>query len=210
MKNKLFITKILIVVAIFSNFLPLAGQSGRASFEEYDIKAAFVYNFIKFVEWPESSMNRSDKISIAILGSDPFRGKLDKLIAGKRVKNKVITVKHYSDITQIPFCHVLFISNSETRDLRSIFSSIKNKNFLTVGESSKFLKRGGIIKFLTYDNKVRFEINLKTAHAHKLKISSRLLRLADNLKAAVALFTPKPKFSSDTAIIGLLTQIEPL
>lgn len=208
MSKRIFIA--IIVAAIFFNFHPLAGQGGGASFKEYDVKAAFIYNFIKFVEWPENSMNISDEISIAILGRDPFKGKLDNLIAGKSVKNRRLTVDHYSDINQIQFCHVLFISNSETRDLRSIFSSIKNRNFLTIGESSKFLKRGGIIKFLTYDNKVRFEINLKTAHAHKLKISSRLLRLADNLKAAVALFTSKPEFSSDTAIIGLLNQIEPL
>lgn len=204
------ILMVIIVAAIFINFHPLAAQGGHAPFKEYDIKAAFVYNFIKFVEWPENLMNSSDEISIAILGRDPFRGKLDKLIAGKLVKNRRLTVDRYSDIRQIQFCHVLFISNSEKRDLRSIFASIKNKNFLTIGESSNFLKRGGIIKFLEYDNKVRFEINLKKAHATKLKISSRLLRLADNLRNTVASISPKLDFFSDTAIIDLLNQFEPL
>lgn len=207
MKRNILIT--IIVAAIFINFHPLTAQGGSAPFKEYDIKAAFVYNFIKFVEWPENLVNTSGKILIAILGRDPFEGKLDKLIAGKSVKNRKLTVDRYSDIRQIQFCHVLFISNSEKRDLRSIFAAIGNKNFLTIGESSNFLKRGGIIKFLEYDNKIRFEINLQKAHASQLKISSRLLRLADNLKAAVAALSPKRDFFSDTAIIDLLNQFEP-
>jgi len=194
-KNTL-ITVLFSFLFIHNNLVQSQNISGAPP-KEYEIKAAFVYNFIKFVEWPEEITELYPEISIAILGRDPFGETLDNLIKGKSIKDKKLSVYRYSDIEDIHFCHVLFISKSEEKNLKLIFAHLKEKSILTVGESSDFLKHGGIIKLLEKDNRVRFEINLQQANASRLKISSRLLRLAENLKDVIAFLFKKPQFLSD-------------
>ncbi len=160
------------------------------------LKAAFIYNFIKFVEWPKDKIADSNEpISIGILGKDPFENAFEPL-KDKKAKGRKIVIKRFKgfeglkeihgkdkaglqrQIKAIRKCHVLYICCSEKESQRDIINSVKAYSILTVGESEVFFKSGGIINFLMEEKKVRFEINLAAAKRAKLKISSKLLRLA--------------------------------
>ncbi len=179
---------------------PLAGraQADSAPSHEYQIKAAFLYNFIKFVDWPEEKMADSNEpITIGIIGSEDFIKAFEPIIH-KKVKNRSISIKYFKGYEKLErtqeddrqwnqkmealkTCHLLtFYSGDSVRikDLSQIIKALKGSPVLTVGETAGFLESGGIINFLMEDKKVRFEINVTAAKKNKLKISSKLLRLA--------------------------------
>ena len=154
---------------------PGGGQEARRSVAEYDVKAAFLLNFAKFVEWPHSDEARArTPFSICILGDDPFGGALDQVIQGETIEDRSLVVKRISKLRE--GCEVLFISSSE-RDIPSILKQA-GPRVLTVGEGSDFLRKGGMISFLIEDRRVRFDVNLGAADRASLRISSRLLGVA--------------------------------
>ena len=159
---------------------------------EYKLKAAFLYNFIKFVDWPEKKLaNNNEQIVIGIIGKNTF-GDAFEPVKDKKVKGQEAIVKYYKSFSELEKntddlnktadelkkCHLLFVCSSEKDKLIDIIDIVKNDNVLTVGETAEFLKAGGIINFLLEDNKVRFEISLIAARQSKLTIRSQLLRLA--------------------------------
>lgn len=146
---------------------------------EYQIKAAFLYNFIKFVEWPPQVARETNApIVIGILGQDPFGNDLESVIAGKRVNDRPIAIKRLG-ASSPEFCHVLFVSSSERRRLTQIFQELQLSPTLTVGDNLEgFCQAGGIINFVMEAKKVRFQIDNQAAERRGLKISSKLLRLA--------------------------------
>jgi len=146
--------------------------------KEYLIKAAFLYNFIKFVDWPsESFKNDAAPINLYVLGDDPFGEALDT-IRGKRVKGRRLVIKQVRRVEQIEGAHLLFISTSEKGRVKQILKSLADAPVLTISEMEGFGQNGGIINFITVDNKIQFEINSEKAEQHKLRISSQLLKLA--------------------------------
>jgi len=146
--------------------------------KEYLIKAAFLYNFVKFVDWPpESFKNDADTINLYILGNDPFGEALDT-IRDKTVKGRRLAVKRVQRVEELEDPHLLFISSSERRRTKQILQSLRNTPVLTIGEMERFGQMGGIINFITVEDKVQFEINSEQAQQQKLKISSQLLKLA--------------------------------
>jgi len=145
---------------------------------EYEIKTAFIYNFAKFVEWPQNTFpDNQSSFVIGVLGQDVFGKHLDAL-EGKILKDREVRVKRYHDVQEISTCHMLFISSLEGHRLPEIFKALKNKSVLTIGDMPQFNQSGGVINFILEDNKVRFEINSKAADQAGLTISSHLLRLA--------------------------------
>ena len=116
-----------------------------------------------------------------ILGEDPFGDTVESL-GQKRVKGRAIRIKRFKDIGSDAGCHILFVSNSEKDALKDILRKTKGRAVLTVGESEGFAQNGGIINFLTLQNKIRFEINITAADQADLKISSKLLKLAKIIK----------------------------
>jgi len=146
--------------------------------KEYLIKAAFLYNFIKFVDWPsESFKNDAAPINLYVLGDDPFGEALDT-IRGKRVKGRRLVIKQVRRVEQIEGAHLLFISTSEKGRVKQILKSLADAPVLTISEMEGFGQNGGIINFITVDNKIQFEINSEKAEQHRLRISSQLLKLA--------------------------------
>jgi len=146
--------------------------------KEYLIKAAFLYNFIKFVDWPsESFKNEADPIKLYILGDDPF-GEALETIGDKTVKGRRLVVKRVQRVEEIEGTHLLFISSSEKGRVKQILQSLRDSPVLTISEMERFGQMGGIINFITVEDKVRFEINPEQAEQNKLKISSQLLKLA--------------------------------
>ena len=147
---------------------------------EYQIKAAFLFNFAKFVEWPnEAEADSTVPITIGLIGQDPFGKNLDQLVAHKAIKGRKLVIKRFRRVSDLEYCHILFISQSEKSRMANILARIRDFNILTVGEASWFAEQGGIINLVSRNNKVRFQINLEASYRAGLKISSRLLRLAE-------------------------------
>jgi hypothetical protein len=150
--------------------------------EEYQIKAAFLYHFAQFVEWPESTLNGRDlSLNLCILDGDPHLLELRNSIEGKPIGSRVIHVRQLSPAQEIRGCHILFISRDEARRQSATLKSLRGLPVLTVGETSNFLTEGGMIRFHLEDNKIRFDIDLGAADFSHLKISSRLLLLATSV-----------------------------
>ena len=149
---------------------------------EYLIKAGFIYNFAKLVEWPTTAFPQPDSpIVIGILGDDPFGLTLDRIVTDKKINGRGITVKRLKwgrDLKDLKDCNILFISSSEKEHLDSVVDAMKWLPILTIGDAPGFARRGGIINFTLEDNKVRFEVNVEAAKHADLTISSRLLTLA--------------------------------
>ena len=147
---------------------------------EYQLKAVFLFNFAQFVEWPpEAFPEAQTPLVIGILGEDPFGAYLDETVRGETVNNRPLTVQRYSQVEEIKTCHVLFISRSEAYRLEQILASLKGRNILTVGDAVGFARRGGMIRFLIEQNKIRLRVNLEAAKDANLVLSSKLLRPAE-------------------------------
>jgi len=173
-----------IIVAAALIILPFflvtgAGTGARADdLAEYQVKAAFLYNFAKFVEWPERAFSGPDApMTICVIGDDLFGPALDGL-RSKTVKNRKVVVKRVSGPGEIGGCHVLFISPADDDRMDEILLSLKGHSTLVVGDTERFVRRGGMIGFLMERNRVVFEINENSAKRAGLQISSQLLKLA--------------------------------
>lgn len=171
------------VVAVLLCHTTLLGQNNHREFSEYEIKAAFLIKFIKFVDWPESTFaDAQDPIVIGVVGKDPFGRHLQDLVEGKTIKSRPVRIRHFRDYLSISECQVLFVSRSEKESMNLVLQRIADRHVLTIGDSKNFARKGGIINMYNRNRKVRFQINLSAAEKAGLKISSRLLRLADIIK----------------------------
>jgi hypothetical protein len=131
------------------------------------------------VEWPSQSFKApNEPIVICLLGQNPFGSALDQAIAGKLVIGRPFVVRQISDFTPSTNCHVLFVNSSERKRFRSIAGRLKGTGVLSVGETQGFTADGGVINFRLEDGKVRFEIDVDAAGREHLRISSKLLSLA--------------------------------
>lgn len=155
--------------------------AGRAqTTDEYHVKAAFIYNFAKFVEWPPQAFKgRADPITICILGKDPFGDALTQAVNGKAIEGKPFFVREIPDAQHAAGCHILFIVGSERKRLRSILDALRGAAVLTVGETDGFASEGGIINFKIDAGRVRLQINIDAAEHARLSISSKLLSLSE-------------------------------
>ena len=145
---------------------------------EYQIKAVYLYNFCKYIEWPERSTDLNDSFVIGLLESDPFGESLAKLARKKTIKGKQIIIKHIDSMADYRKCHLLFIpANIQKEFVREVLDKIGRESVLIVGEEENFAQSAGIINFFHSQNKIRFEINPGKAEEHNLRISSKLLKL---------------------------------
>ena len=143
---------------------------------EYRVKAAFLYNFARFVSWPDSATGHNE-FSLCVLGTDPF-GELVDSLAGKQVHNKGLVIRRLSELVPEDNCQLIYISSENTIDLDATLSLLRTNPVLTVSDMDDFITRGGIIRFRLVDKKVRFDINIDAANTAGLTISSKLLSLA--------------------------------
>ena len=168
-----------IFVVVLSGHSLFAQDAHAFKPTEYQIKAAFLYQFAKFVQWPDSVFADSTKqIIIGILGEDPFGDDLDNTVQNKYIHGRQIGIERYDRLNQLKDCQILFISNSETKNLTAIFSKLRYTSILTVGDTENFSREGGMINFVRKENKIHFEINADAAQEAGLKLSSKLLNLA--------------------------------
>jgi len=147
--------------------------------QEYDLKAAFLFNFAQFVDWPPDAFPAATTpITIGVLGEDPFGASLDLLLAGETIHNRQLLVRRYQSVDQVDSCHILFISTSEASQLNHIFKVLARRSILTVGETQGFAAHAGVVGFALSKRRLRLEINTAAATAARLTISSKLLRQA--------------------------------
>lgn len=163
--------------SLFVVFVSLEAFSQNTISKEYQVKAAFLYHFAKFVEWEEQKVS---KFSICLLGDDPFGKSLDAI--GKTVvAGKDISVRRNVSITTASECNILFISDSEQKALSSILSAVAGKPILTVSDMSGFLRKGGMIAFVESSGRIKLEINAVLARESGLKINAMLLEIAEKV-----------------------------
>ncbi len=182
-KLRLFLTIALIALTAGG----ARAQSLDSEDSEYVIKAGFIYNFAKFVEWPSGSFSRPNApIVIGVLGNDRFADVLEKIVSDKKIDVRGFVVKRLKWGKDVKDCNILFIAAPEKAHADDLVQLTKGTAILTIGETPGFAKRGGIINFTIEDSKVRFEVNVDAAKQADLNISSRLLSLARIVQESVA------------------------
>jgi hypothetical protein len=157
-----------------------SGFCGESNFTEYQVKALFLLNFVKYVDWPAETYAHADTpVVIGIVGENNFGDDLRKTVAGKKINGRGIEIRQFSKEDDLSQCQILFISGSEKKRAADIVDSLKTRPVLTVGEIEGFTLHGGMINFVMKEGKVRLQINLDAARVAKLQISSKLLSVAD-------------------------------
>jgi hypothetical protein len=180
-KNKCVILALLGLLGLLPSASVISAELSRPT--EYELKAAFLYNFIKFTEWPTEELGKSaDPFVIGILGKDPFGQALDKIIEGETVHNKRVVAKRLTRAEEALNCHALFISSSEESNLPRILGLLDGQSVLTVGEIKNFAGRGGVIYLKEENKRLVFEINLEAAKRAGLVMSAQLLKVAKIVK----------------------------
>jgi hypothetical protein len=170
------VRKVLLLLLLLLTAAPL-----RAQAPEYDLKAAFLFNFAKFVEWPASAFaGERAPLTICVYGEDPFGPALDAVVQNERVGERSLLVQRPDSVDDLDECHVLFIARSEKGRLGEVMEQIKGEPVLTVSDTDGFLRAGGVINFILEGSKVRFLIGQEAAQRSGLRISSKLMRLAVN------------------------------
>jgi hypothetical protein len=149
--------------------IPVAG--------EYDIKAAFLVNFSKFVKWREHGPEGTPFV-IGVIGTDPFGAKLDTIVRGRQVDDHPLVVQRFDGLDGAARCHILFVGVASAAEVAAILPQATARGMLVVGDGPGFIARGGMIEFFVEDQKVRFAINLEAASTAGLKVSSHLAQLA--------------------------------
>ena len=146
---------------------------------EYRLKAAFLYNFSKFIEWPADAF-QSDKapILLCVFRDDPFGNDLDEILQGKTVNGREVLARRIYELRELKSCQLVFVSYREDDHLSEILNSLRGTSALVVGESDGFAERGGGIQFFLENNKLRFAVNVDAVHKARLRVSSKLLALA--------------------------------
>jgi hypothetical protein len=151
--------------------------------DEYQVKAAFLFNFAKFVEWPSVAFKGpDDPLAICVLGQNPFGTALEDVVRDKTVANRAFVVREALNAQQASTCQIVFVSASERKRFRFLLDGLKGRSILTVGEADDFTANGGIINFKLKDARVRIEIDVGAADRAGLHISSKLLSLAEIAK----------------------------
>ena len=152
---------------------------GAQTFNEYHVKAAFLYTFAKFVEWPPQAFpSSSSAMTICVLGEDPFGSFLDDAVRGKAVGDRPVAVYRLTELPAGRECQILFIAASEHIRMPAVLASVATRGVLTVGDTAQFAAQGGIISLRLEGERIRLSVNLTAAEKAKLRISSRVLSLA--------------------------------
>jgi hypothetical protein len=170
-------SSVAVLLALFSLCsLPLAQDASPDL--EHQVKAAFLYNFARFVEWPPDTPSGDASFTIGVLGTDPTSLALEETVQGKSVGGRTIQVRAVKSHEEAAQCHMLFVGSETPERLARLLKALRGTAVLTVGDSDTFAREGGIVNFVMQDHHVRFAVNTDAAERAGLKISSKLLQLA--------------------------------
>jgi hypothetical protein len=168
---------VLVIVVGIAATLPAQAVERVAG--EYEIKAAFLYNFAQYIEWPKDAVpGAEDSFIIGILGQDPFGSALDDIARDKTIQGKRIVLRRFATVEDYTPCHILFIASSAVSEMPAVRRRVQDTHVLLAADTEGLAQRGVVINFFVESSKVRFEINTTAAERAGIKISSKLLRLA--------------------------------
>jgi hypothetical protein len=171
-----------LLAALVSMTLGVIRSSAEIT-KEYEIKAAFLYNFSKFIEWPAQRFAaETDPIVIGVLGRNPFDGEFEKIIRGRQANGRNVVVRIMTSTDEARSAHLVFVTAGEEDRFAAMSAKLREAAVVTVGESDRFATLGGTIIFVRDGDKVRFIINLVSAEAARTRISSQLLKLASEVR----------------------------
>jgi hypothetical protein len=146
---------------------------------ENQVKAAFIYNFAQFVEWPDDAfLGNGAPFVIGVLGDGGLHGELERTLKGKTAGGREFSVRYFARVSDITRCHILFVGAAEQARAAEVIQKVARQGTLTVGDFDGFTASAGVVRFLTEDNKLRFEVNIDAANDERLRVSSKLLKLA--------------------------------
>ncbi len=172
-------------LAVLTHWLVTTALHAQVRPTEYQVKAAYLFNFAKFVKWPASAS--SDKeFDICVLGNDPFGDALKKTVAGERIEGKPVVVRKTTSAADASNCRIVFVSESESGRMGSIVSALSRSPVLTVSDADGFVDHRGMIQFVMDNDRVRFQVNLSSAEKAGLALSSELLKVATAVKQGQA------------------------
>jgi hypothetical protein len=171
-------------LAVFTLLLGVGqGLSAETALSEYQVKALFLFNFAKYVEWPAQAFaSANTPITIGIVGESKYAAQLSKIVEGKNISGRSIVIRQLENQDEPGACHILFISNSEKRRVGDLLAMVKTRPVLTVSDIDQFAQQGGIVGFVKKDDKIRLEIDLGAARLANLELSSKLLSVADTVR----------------------------
>jgi hypothetical protein len=149
---------------------------------DYDVKAVYLYNFGRFVEWPANIAAKNDSFKVCVFGQDPFGPALDTVLAGETIGGKSVAAKRISSPQEAVSCQILFLSAAEDSQLSKLMEALDKGAVLTVSDMPQFSRRGGMIQFVVEGKKVRFEVNLTAVQRAGLTLSSELLKVATTVR----------------------------
>ena len=171
-----------LAVLISALAFPAVARSAAAQaapVPDYQVKATFLFQFTQFVDWPQEAFTSGQApLVIGILGQDPFGTFLDQIVRNETANDRALAVQRYQRLEDVKNCQLLFVSGSEAERMGEIVAALKGQSILMVADADGFADRGGMIQFVTQQNRLRLKINLEAARAAKLTISSKLLRPA--------------------------------
>jgi hypothetical protein len=172
-------------LGVFVVGLALLAGDASAALSEHRLKAVFLFNFSRFVEWPPSAFPAADApFVIGVFGRDPFGSDLDEVVRGETVNGRPLLVKRVQTMQDAAACHILFIPESQRADLAKILAALAHSHTLTVSDLDGAARRGAMIRLVTDGDKIRLRINVESARAAGLTISSKLLRAAEIVTTA--------------------------
>lgn len=170
---------LMIAGAIILSSTPLCEAKGPS---EYQVKAAFVYNFARFIDWPPQSFaDDGSPFVLGVIGDSEIASAVEQIVKGKTVSGRRMVYKRLSADAALDGCNLLLIGATEKRNVGRILDRLKDNNIVTVGETEGFVRYGGVIGFVVQSSKVGFDINVAAAGKKHLKVSSQLLKLARNV-----------------------------
>jgi hypothetical protein len=163
-------------------FITLAISVFQLNAQEINYKtySVFVYNFMKYIEWPSTS-NSSDQFIIYVLGNSKIKTELDQLAKSKKIKGKNIIIKSAQDVQEFSDANLIYLSENKSSTIKEVQNKLKNKNVLLVGEREDMARKGAAISFVVMEetDELSFDINLKELSDKKLQISNSLLKLGN-------------------------------
>ena len=159
------------------------GIAGAQTLEP-DVKAAFLYNFTRYVEWPREPSTPAEPFRLCVVAENVMKSAIQRTVAGESVNGRPLVMTEPQTAQEAQTCQILFVGRSESQRASTLLAAVRDQPVLTVGDSSRFAEQDGIIGFLLQDNRVRFDVNLPGAQRSQLRISSQLLRVANKVLGA--------------------------
>lgn len=177
--SRIVLLRTLLALEALTLILPGVSRGDEAGPTEYEVKAAYLYNFARFVEWPSDAfVAPTSPFVVAVLGEDPFGSALEDLLTNKKILNRDITIVRTRNPEEAAHAHLVFIASSELHEMPHILRALAGRSILSVGDVPDMARQGSVIGFRMEAAKVRFDINTASAQQARLKLRSQLLKVA--------------------------------